>query len=101
MRAEYALEKLRLAIEGMAVSPRPLQLRLESAHLTFHPIREDDFPSDGMKAIYRDLMDRLTAVKDPSRGYVPATVAQLSDDEAEEIARMIVNLCDALEAHLS
>ncbi|TBE66404.1 hypothetical protein ELH00_10605 [Rhizobium ruizarguesonis] len=92
MRPDYVREKFLSSIHMMAVSPVPLQKRLEYAYMTFHPIKEEDLPTDELKGFYRDLMEKLTKVKDQQEGYVPATTRQMTDEEAREAAELIFNI---------
>lgn len=65
------------------------------AYMTFHPIRpEVDFKGHpDLQARYEAIMERLTADKsDEKHGYVPTTTERMSDEEAEEVARMLVDL---------
>jgi len=68
------------------------------AYMSFHPATENDMPTSESKAIYRQLMATLTTVKDSERGYVPATTAQMSDDEGEAAAELIWDLRSQLSS---
>jgi hypothetical protein len=100
MGIEYASEKLVAAVHGMAASARSIQDRVQSAYLTFHPIRpERDFPTRESRERYDRIMELITADKsDEARGYVPTTVSKMSDEQAEEVARLIVDLADHVNA---
>ncbi|MER9278768.1 hypothetical protein [Mesorhizobium sp. M0522] len=100
MSIEYALEKFTAVTGMMATSSGRLQERLHSAYLTFHPVQERDFPTDEMKSLYREIMERLTVVKDPDAGYVPATLAVMSDDEAKVLADHVYDLYDRVRRHV-
>lgn len=88
----YPYEKFSSALEALATSSATLQRRLEVAYLTFNPVKEDDFDDDEMRSAYREIMESLTKIKDPGRGYVPATLAQMNDEEAEAVAEKIYDL---------
>ncbi|MCA6110467.1 hypothetical protein [Bradyrhizobium cenepequi] len=91
----YVLEKFSTAIYSLAGNG-PMQERLHSAYLSFHPVRISDFDDDPeMQADYREIMDRLTARAEghPGEGKVPSTLRQMSDDEANQIADLIIDFC--------
>lgn len=91
----YVWEKFSTAVYSLAGNG-PLQDRLRSAYLSFHPIRIADFDDDPeMQADYREIMDRLTARPEgyPGEGKVPSTLRQMSDDEADELASLIIDFC--------
>ena len=93
-RLHYAREKFGIALNSLATSANSLQARLQSAYMSFHPIREDDFANSEMRATYAEIIARLTAVKDgpETNGYLRNTLDQMSDAEAEGIAELIYNL---------
>lgn len=91
----YVWEKFSIAIYSLA-GHGPMQERLHSAYLSFHPVRTSDFDDDPeMQADYREIMDRFTARAEghPGEGKVPSTLRQMSDDEADELANLIVDFC--------
>lgn len=97
----YAYEKFSIAVGSMASSAAPIQRRLHSAYMSFHPVQARDFKDEGMRGLYMQIMDGLTKVKDPDTGYVPATLAQMTDEEAQRIAGLIVDLFFSIaRAHL-
>ena len=65
-----------------------------SAYVSFHPVKRSDFSSERLADRYDQIMKRLTTVTpdDPNQGIVPATVHQLDDEEAREIAEMVWSL---------
>ncbi|KGT80456.1 hypothetical protein MA20_07650 [Bradyrhizobium japonicum] len=73
-----------------------MQQRLRSAYLSFHPVRTSDFDNDPeMQAHYHEIVDRLTARAEgpPEEGKAPSTLRQISDDEADELAGLIIDFC--------
>lgn len=88
----YPYEKFSIAVSGMASSAASIQRRLESAYMSFHPVRAEDFKDPEMRETYEEIMAGLTKVKDPVKGHVPATLALMPDAEAERIAGLIVDL---------
>lgn len=92
MSVSYALEKFGSAVNVMATSAASIQQRLLMAYNAFHPATTDDFPTEDMKIKHKQLMTALTSVKDSVLGYVPATVAQMTDGDAETVAELIYEL---------
>jgi len=96
MSESYEREKLASAVSALA-SGAPIQKRLEYAWMAMHTLKNHGFTNPERQAEYESIYDRLTADKsDPQRGHVPTTTAQLSDEEAQEIARDIVDLNTSL-----
>ncbi|SDG45597.1 hypothetical protein SAMN05216338_1001370 [Bradyrhizobium sp. Rc2d] len=91
----YVWEKFSTAIYSLAGNG-PMRERLRSAYLSFHPVRIADFDDDPeMQADYREIMDRLTAWSEgyPGEGKVPSTLRQMNDEEADEVADLIIDFC--------
>jgi len=91
----YVWEKFSTAIYSLAGNG-PMLERLRSAYLSFHPVQIADFNDDlELQADYREIMDRLTARAEgyPGEGKVPSTLRQMSDDEANELANLIISFC--------
>ncbi len=88
----YPFEKFMVAVDALATSPERLQDRLHSAFMTFHTIRVEDFDDPDMQSALNEIMDRLTKVRDAEKGYVPATVEQMSDEDAKDVAELIFGL---------
>ncbi|MEI8697177.1 MULTISPECIES: hypothetical protein [unclassified Mesorhizobium] len=97
MSQDYAREKFVTATSTL-VGNGDIRTRLLGAYMSFHPIKESDFRTSELSKVYKEIMDRLTKItpKDSDEGRVPATVKQLSDDEAGEIAELIWNLTYSL-----
>lgn len=93
MAEDYEREKLGNAVYALAVSAEPIQKRLEYAFTAMHTMINHGFTDPEREAEFAEIIDRLTADKsDEDEGYVPTTCARLSDEEAGEIARAIVDL---------
>jgi hypothetical protein len=98
MSASYAIEKFSASANLMATSSASLQQRLRMAYMTFHPAQEADMPTAELKEAYRSLMQALTAVKDAETGYVPATTAQMTDEEAGVAADLLWDIYSGLRS---
>jgi hypothetical protein len=99
-RLGYAREKLGVAVDALATSAKPIQDRLHLAYMSFHPLQERDFADPEMRASYAEIMRSLTIVKDgpESEGYVRNTLNVMSDEEAERVAELIVELNAAVRS---
>ncbi|UJR79858.1 hypothetical protein [Sandaracinus amylolyticus] len=94
---EDLAQKLSDAIDGMAVSPLPLRERIRDAADTFWPMIGEALPTE-LAAALNSIRDRLTVATGP-QGSIAASAAQLSDDDAEELAHDFCKLRDdAIEA---
>lgn len=93
MSEDYEREKLGNAVDALAASAAPIQKRLEYAFTAFHTLMAHGFTDSERAAEFKVITDRLTADKsDNEAGHVPTTTARLTDDEAVEIAQLIVDL---------
>lgn len=89
----YAREKLTVGIISLAKGSDSIQKRLFDAYMSFHPLRERDFPED-LQENYREIMDLLTKVKPKGdEGSVKATLNQMSEEDANVIAEKLAILC--------
>ena len=88
---QYANEKFHSAVL-MLVENGTAQERLRNAFTAFHPVQASDFDDAKMCTKYEEIMQRLTVVRDPDKGYVSATLEVMSDEEARSINRLIVGL---------
>jgi hypothetical protein len=87
-------ERLWLAVEALASGHGSLQSRLGDAGQTLVPLRLADFP-DELQSSFQELMERLSnksALKE--EGAVASTTSQMSDEDAEDVAKRIVELFD-------
>ena len=89
----YAWEKFQSAIFALAGDGRT-QSRILSASRSFHVLQLKDFANyPELHDQYREITDRLTVVRtDPDKGYVPSTLESMSDDEAGEVATLIIEM---------
>lgn len=93
MAQEYVKYKLHEAVGALAASASPIQRRLFNAWLILHTSKPDDFDSAADGQSFTAVMNALTA-RDAlaDEGTAQATTSHLTDDEAEAIARQIVEL---------
>ena len=87
----YQHEKLQNAVSSLATSPLPLRERVLNAYSSFLTLDDDDF-EEPQRSKFNQLMEMLTKVKNPDRGHVPATLEVASENELQEIARLIFEL---------
>lgn len=93
MAESYEREKLSAAVNCLAASAAPIQKRIEYAWMAMHTLKNHGFTNQDRASDYEEIYERLTADKsDAQAGHVPTTCSRLSDDEAAEIAQMIVDL---------
>jgi hypothetical protein len=92
----YPWEKFSTAIYSLA-GEGPLQKRIYAAYGSFHTLRPDNFTDHpDLRDQYEEIMGRLTAIKNPEKGHVPATLEQMSDDEARKVATLIIEMAFAI-----
>lgn len=100
MKYSYTYEKFTLALNGMAMSPETLQNRIADAYL-YHlmHVKVEELPDD-ICYRFENVKEKLTSV-DPvgNEGRVKASVAQMSTDEAIEMAREIIYMADVVKSH--
>jgi hypothetical protein len=96
-RLGYAWEKFSTAIFSLAGEDR-MRSRILSASKSFYVLQLSDFADyPELQEQYREIMDRLTAVRtDPATGHIPSTLESMSDDEAREIATLIIEMTFAI-----
>lgn len=94
---DYAREKFWGAVSCLAVSPAPIQQRLERAASCLHTLKPDDFGDKEAGERFALVMAALSST-DPvgSEGSFSATCAAMSDEDAAEIARAIFELDSSL-----
>ncbi len=89
----YPWEKLKLAVEALATGTGTLQGRLETAYLSSHTLKGDDFADNEMREKWLSIergMTKEAAVG--SEGAIAATVAKMDDDDARSIAELFYSL---------
>ncbi len=95
--SEDAFERLGDAVKALATSSRSIRDRLIIAASVMAGSKEDDIPIPELRAKFRYLWARLTADKSNRiAGYVPTTVAAMTDSEAEEVARLLWDIYSGL-----
>lgn len=95
MSLNYTWEKLFVAVLGMAKSESSLQDRLVGAHLSFHTLRDKDFPEGELRGSFQEIMHALTwRPAKGDEGTVRATTSLMGNQEASELVEKIVSLYD-------
>lgn len=93
MAQDYVKYKLHEAVEALAASASPLQRRLFNAWMVLHTSKPDDFDNSADGQRFAAVMDALTAREaSADEGTAEATTSHLTDEEAEAIAKQIVEL---------
>lgn len=100
-RLEYAAQKFEAAVHAMATSSRSIQDRLRTAATTWIAVKADDFPEgqlrEGLLALQRELNSEPAKADE---GTLNATLRIMTDDKAERIAQLVVDLSAALQRAL-
>lgn len=94
MSENYVREKLFTAVHTLATSALPLQQRLEGAMVgSLIRLNEDDFADAEARERFAQITAALTA-RDAQgdEGSIRASTAAMSDDDAEQVARQILEL---------
>jgi len=92
----YVVEKLTKAVYCLAVGTGSQQSRLHGAFLSFQALKAEDFPEGDLRESWESVKSRLTALEEPSPnvvGDVRHTLNRMSDEEALDLAKDIVELC--------
>ncbi len=98
-RLGYVWEKLTGAVHGMAWSSRPIQHRIANAFIgNLVRLEVEDFPED-LQESFASINAKMTSVEAKGdEGSFMASALAMSDEEAEAVARTIVELADAVSA---
>ncbi len=91
MDLHYSNEKLYLALRGMAISPDSLRQRIANvmiAHL--HPLVDHESLPEALNAQLQAYAAEWTQQPESARGQIQTWVDGLSDAEADQVARWIV-----------
>jgi hypothetical protein len=93
----YACEKFTTAVYALT-GEGSLKERIESAYLSFHPLRVADFEKyPDLQLQYQDIINILTKVEGtPGEGRVPATIKSMTSDEARNASDLILAFCFAV-----
>jgi hypothetical protein len=89
----YCYWKFREAVRLLATGEEPLRKRIMFALVSFVALQERDMP-EAMKAPFLELRAQTTwkVDGDPEAGSWENTLAEMSDDDAEKVAELIVKL---------
>ena len=98
----YAGEKFNNAVYGMAASPQSIQSRVADAYTSnVMLLNEEDLP-ESIRLRFREFGETITAVEPAGEeGSVKATMNQMSDEDAAEMAREILMMADAVRTALA
>jgi hypothetical protein len=102
MSLGYISEKLTSALNAMATSSKPIQVRLKYAALSAHTIMpngpEVDWPSEELAGRWAEWWGAITAREGQgNEGSIEATTSQLTDAEAERLAEQLFEITMAVE----
>lgn len=87
-----AVSRIDTAVAAL-VHEGPLQDRLRNVGAELLPLRPEDFRDSDARAMFAELVARLTAQDGPGDGgRLKATTAELSDGDAAELARDLLAL---------
>lgn len=94
----YGWEKFYLAVIGMAQSARPLRQRLRDAYVNHLIYVHDENIPEGSRRNMAELRHMLThrPPRTEHEGSVDASADQMSDDEADRAARLIIKIFDEI-----
>jgi hypothetical protein len=95
--ALYALEKLADAADALEIGAGSVHERLFEAFTYLMRIGPEDMPDGDLRLAFAELMGALTAEEAKgTEGRLIATLKVMDDEDAQEIARAIVDLYHAL-----
>jgi hypothetical protein len=94
MSEGYIRQVLWEAVNSLATSAAPLQKRLEWAAISLIKLQREDFENAKKDlALYTAIKDTLTALEPVGEeGSIVATTAAMSDEQAEAVAKQILEL---------
>lgn len=97
----YAKEKFSDAIDSMATSPKPLQIRIADAYIySLIHLQKDELPQE-IQPRFQALQDRLTSVEAMGdEGRVMASVKDMSTEEAMDLARSVAVMADIIRSEV-
>jgi hypothetical protein len=91
-RFSYALEKLHQLVNTLSTHPGRIKERLLAGMMVAHTIQGGDFP-DELREIWNEIYEQLTAVEpEGDEGRFAASINQMVEDTAIEIADRLVEL---------
>lgn len=89
----YASEKLFQAVNSLATSTGSIQERLGYAFTNLHTLKPEDFDDPRQREQFRSLWAHVeNAAARGDEGAMLAAARDMSDDEARDAARVIVEL---------
>jgi hypothetical protein len=92
-RESHLKDKLGSAIYALATGAGPIKERLNIAYFALNGLGPEDFPTPQLGASLSAIRKRLTSVKAPAGGTgVAAALAEMSDEEAVQLAKDILHL---------
>ena len=95
---DYLREKLDAAVGCLATSAEPIQHRLQAAlNSALGRLTPEDFADANERERFERIHAAVTKLNAPGDvGQVPVSTAAIADERAEEVAREIVELRDAV-----
>jgi hypothetical protein len=95
--ALYALEKLADAADALETGAGSVHERLFEAFTSLVRIGPEDIPDDRLRRAFAELMGALTSEEAKgTEGRLVATLMIVDDEQAQDIARAIIDLYHAL-----
>jgi hypothetical protein len=93
---EYSFEKFSIAVDDLAASADNIKTRLSRAADNIGRVRERDVPEE-LREQFRGIYERITSGVPYNReGTLQATINQITDEEAVQIASDIVSFNESL-----
>jgi hypothetical protein len=88
-----ARQKLGKAVLALATGVDGIRSRLAAAHLAAHTLRPEEFPDAESRELWGEINAALTSRPGPdNKGAVQATLEQMADQAAVDVARKFVEL---------
>jgi hypothetical protein len=88
----YAREKFYTAVHALATGSSSIQTRLANAALSLNTLQSENLP-ETLQTEFADVWRELTKERaQGDEGTIAATTAQLSDEQARELAGRIVSI---------
>jgi hypothetical protein len=92
----YLDERFTNALRSLSTSSKSLQERLHLVSIDLVAVRPQHFEDPEMCSVFEDIDARITRIKDDRLGSIPATLAKMTNDEAEAMAKDIFSLAMAV-----
>jgi len=97
-RLLWVLEKLELAVAALT-KDAPIKTRLYEAMIELVEVQPGEFPVN-LQARYQAILDAVRQMEGP-HGTLVASLEQMSEARAEEIAQAIIALRDEVQSRIS